>query len=244
HLYANASGPLSSTTVALPVVLTAGLADGINPCAFTVLLLYVAPVGSLYGNVADANRWEVRRRLFSLGGAFIVALFLTYLALGVGIFRASTIFAENHIGARSGAMVSVFLGLWMLKDALTPDWGPVLRAPAVLGRLLDAWGRRASVGAMLGLGALVGLCTVPCSGAVYVAILSLLALQQSFMKSYAYLVLYNVMFVLPLVAILLVASTRPMLNRLAHWNLHHQERVRLALGSGVVTLGLLILATV
>jgi hypothetical protein len=31
---------------------------------------------------------------------------------------------------------------------------------------------------------------------------------------------------------------------LAHWNLHHKEWVRLALGSGVVVMGLLILATV
>ena len=39
------------------------------------------------------------------------------------------------------------------------------------------------------------------------------------------------------------AST-PTLNRLAHWNLHHKEWVRLALGGGVVAMGLLILATV
>jgi len=40
------------------------------------------------------------------------------------------------------------------------------------------------------------------------------------------------------------ASARPTLNRLAHWNLHHKEWVRLALGSGVVAMGLVILATV
>jgi cytochrome c-type biogenesis protein len=60
---------------------------------------------------------------------------------------------------------------------------------------------------------------------------------------YSYLVLYNVIFILPLVAILLAASARPTLSRIAHWNLHHQEWVRLVLGSGVVIMGLLILAT-
>jgi hypothetical protein len=37
---------------------------------------------------------------------------------------------------------------------------------------------------------------------------------------------------------------RPTLNRLAHWNLHHKEWVRLALGGGVIIMGLIILATV
>lgn len=93
-------------------------------------------------------------------------------------------------------------------------------------------------------GFLIGLCTVPCSGAVYLAVLSLLAAQGSALTGFAYLLLYNLMFILPLVAVLVLASSRPTLNRLAHWNIHHREWIRLALGSGVVMMGLLILATV
>jgi cytochrome c biogenesis protein CcdA len=88
------------------------------------------------------------------------------------------------------------------------------------------------------------LCTVPCSGAVYLAVLSLLALQPTALLGYSYLVLYNVVFILPLVGILLLASARPTLNRLAHWNLHHKQWVKLALGGGVVAMGLLMLAVV
>ncbi len=68
--------------------------------------------------------------------------------------------------------------------------------------------------------------------------------RQQALIGFAYLVLYNLMFILPLVALLIAASARPTLNRIAHWNLHHKEGVRLALGSGVVLMGLLILATV
>lgn len=64
------------------------------------------------------------------------------------------------------------------------------------------------------------------------------------MLGYSYLVLYNLIFAPPLVVILVAASTRPTLNRLAHWNLYHKEWVRLALGGGVVIMGILILATV
>ena len=52
--------------------------------------------------------------------------------------------------------------------------------------------------------------------------------------------LYNLIFELPLVVILIAASARPTLNRLAHWNLHHKEGVRLTLGGGVDTMGHLI----
>jgi cytochrome c biogenesis protein CcdA len=75
-------------------------------------------------------------------------------------------------------------------------------------------------------------------------VLSLLAMQSSALVGFGYLVLYNLMFILPLVALLIAASARPTLNKLAHWNLHHKESVRLGLGMGVVVMGILILATV
>lgn len=244
RLFSGATEALTSTRATLPIVAVAGLADGINPCAFTVLLLFVAVVAATYRGVGGTTGMTPRSRVLLLGGVFIAAIFVIYLALGTGLLRASTALTQNHLGSRLGAVTSVFLGLWMVKDGLLPGWGLRLSAPARLGDLVREWGQRATFGAMFGLGILVGLCTVPCSGAVYLVILSMLALQQSFVQSYLYLVLYNVMFILPLVAILAVASARPAMNRLARWNLHHKERVRLSLGGGIVLLGLIILATV
>lgn len=244
RLYSGPASPLSSPSVALPAVIAAGLVDGINPCAFTVLLLFVAAVTSLYRDVGNTSILAARAKLLAYGGVFILAIFVTYLTLGVGLLRASTTLTENHLGSRLGALAAVFLGLWMIKDYFMPSWGPRLTAPAMVGNLVREWSQRATFTAMFGLGILVGLCTVPCSGAVYVAVLSMLALQQNFVQSYLYLVLYNIMFVVPLVAILAGASARPTMNRLAHWNLHHKEWVRLGLGSAVVVSGLAILATV
>ncbi|MDO8750606.1 MAG: cytochrome c biogenesis protein CcdA [Dehalococcoidia bacterium] len=244
RLYSGAPEALTSTGATLSTVIIAGLLDGINPCAFTVLLLFVATMASMYRNVEGPARRTVRARLLLFGGVFIFAIFLTYLSLGAGLLQASTALTQNHVGARIGALASVLMGLWMIKDYLLPGWGLPLRAPALVGRLVSDWGQRATFMSMAGLGVLVGLCTVPCSGAVYLAVLSMLALQKSFALSYMYLVLYNVMFVVPLLGILAVASARPSMNRLAHWNTRHKEWVRLGLGIGVVALGLAILATV
>ncbi len=230
--------------VTLGTVVVGGLIDGINPCAFTVLLLFVtAMLATLQAdNAADIN--AARARIFGMGSIYIASVFLTYLALGVGLLATSALFSRFHAPARIGAVLAIGMGLWMLKDVFLPTLGPKLAAPKFVGQWTIDSARKATLPALIIGGILIGLCTVPCSGAVYLAVLSLLSLQSSALVGFAYLILYNLMFILPLVALLIAASARPTLNRLAHWNLHHREGVRLALGASVVGMGLLILATV
>jgi cytochrome c-type biogenesis protein len=232
--------------ITLPAVIVAGVVDGINPCAFTVLLLFIttllATVQAGPNAVSHVN--SIRLRILGMGSIYIAAIFLTYLALGVGLLQSMDFFTRQHFPARLGALLAILFGLWMLKDFFLPDWGWRLQAPGKVTDIARQSARRATAPALIVGGFLIGLCTVPCSGAVYLAVLSLLALQPTALLGYSYLVLYNGVFILPLVVILVAASTRPTLNRLAHWNLHHKEWVQLALGGGVVAMGLLILATV
>ncbi len=229
--------------ITLPTVIVAGVIDGINPCAFTVLLLFVtALLTTLQAGEQSVN--TVRLRMLGLGGIYIAAIFLTYLALGVGLLKSLDFFTRQHVPARFGALLAILFGLWMLKDFFLPDLGWRLQAPEKVSLIARQSAQKATIPALIVGGFLIGLCTVPCSGAVYLGVLSLLALQPTALMGYSYLLLYNVVFILPLVIILVAASARPTLNRLARWNLHHKEWVRLVLGGGVVAMGLLILATV
>jgi cytochrome c biogenesis protein CcdA len=99
------------------------------------------------------------------------------------------------------------------------------------------------VPAVFGAGVLVGLCTVPCSGAIYLAVLGLLAAHETQAVGYAYLVLYNLLFVLPLVALLGLASSRPVVNQLGRWQLHHRAELKGGLGVVAVLLGMMLLIT-
>lgn len=229
--------------ITLPAIVVAGLVDGINPCAFTVLLLFITALLATL-QIRAQNIQTVRGRLIGMGAIYIATIFLTYLALGVGLLQALDFLTRQHAPARIGALLAILFGLWMLKDFFLPDWGWRLQAPGWIGQVARRAGKKATIPALIGSGFLIGLCTVPCSGAVYLGVLSLLALQPTALLGYGYLLLYNLVFILPLVAVLVAASARPTLNRLAHWNLHHKEWVRLVLGSGVVVMGLLILATV
>jgi len=243
NLMTGIPGAITRPVITLPTIIVAGVLDGINPCAFTLLLLFITALLAGTGSDGPDEVVATRRRMLLNGAAFISAIFLAYLLLGTGLMQVSTVLAQNHLGARLGALLSILLGLWMLKDYFLPGVGPRLAAPRSIAGRARGVNASASALTMFGLGALISLCTVPCSGAVYIAIISLLALQDNFVLSYGYLLAYNVMFILPLVAILLLASTRPGLNRMARWNLHHRERVKLILGGGVVVLGLTILAT-
>ncbi|MFA5873879.1 MAG: cytochrome c biogenesis protein CcdA [Anaerolineales bacterium] len=229
--------------ITLPTVLLAATVDGINPCAFTVLLLFITAMLATF-QAGEQNINAIRARLLTQGGIYIAAIFVTYLSLGVGLLKTVDLFTRQHLPARLGALAAILFGLWMLKDFFIPDWGWRLQAPAKIGSMARQMAQKATVPALIVGGFLIGLCTVPCSGAVYLGVLSLLALQPTALLGYGYLVLYNIVFVLPLIGILIAASARPTLNRLAHWNLHHKEWVRLVLGAGVVVMGLIILATV
>lgn len=229
--------------ITLPTVLLAAAVDGINPCAFTVLLLLVTAVIATY-RVEAVSVKEMRSRLLGRGGVFVVAVFLTYLAVGVGAMSTLGMFTRRHWPARGAALIAVLMGLWMIKDALIPDSRWRLRAPARSAELARAAARKGTLPALFAGGVLIGLCTVPCSGAVYLGVLSLLALQPDRLLGYGYLVLYNVVFVLPLLAILAAAAARPTLRAIAGWNRDHAPQVRLLLGGGVVLGGLAILAAV
>src|SRR3972149_1525492 len=229
--------------ITLPTVIIAAAVDGINPCAFTVLRLFItAMLATMQAGGQSIN--TIRARLLGQGGVYIAAVFLTYLALGVGLLKTLDFFTRQHLPARIGALAAILFGLWMLKDFFLPDLGWRLQAPTQIGTTAREMAKKATVPALIVGGFLIGLCTVPCSGAVYLGVLSLLALQPSALLGYGYLVLYNLVFVLPLLALLVAASARPTLRRLAQWNLHHKTSTRLTLGTGVIALGLVILAPV
>lgn len=228
--------------ITLGTVLVAGLVDAINPCAFTVLLLLITSLLATMRPEDDQVR-ALRGRIVWRGAVFVTAIFITYLGLGAGVLGGLEGLAAGHWPTRAAALVAILMGLWMIKDVLLPDSGFHLHAPASAAGMARRAARRGTVPALLGAGFLIGLCTVPCSGAVYLGVLSLLAAQPSRLMGFGYLLLYNVVFILPLLGIILAATVPKLLRRLARWNVHHRERVRLALGSGVVVMGLAVLAT-
>src|SRR5512143_3827392 len=77
--------------ITLPTVVVAAAVDGINPCAFTVLLLFITAMLATM-QAGEQSLYAIRTRMLSLGGIYIAAVFLTYLALGVGLLQTIDFF--------------------------------------------------------------------------------------------------------------------------------------------------------
>jgi cytochrome c biogenesis protein CcdA len=228
--------------LALPVVVTAALLDSVNPCAFAVLLTFIAATLVLAEQAATRG---LRARLFlwHMGLVYVIAVFLTYLGLGFGLLGFASALGQTHWVGRIAAFGAIALGLVAAQEVLVPEWGTRLALPDRMHHWLHNLTGRATLPAVFSAGVLVGLCTVPCSGAIYLAVLGLLATQATYGEGLGYLVLYNAIFVLPLVAMLAVASSRAVFNTLGRWQLRHRGTVKLALAAWAIGLGLLLLAT-
>lgn len=216
----------------LPAVVVTGLLDSVNPCAFAVILLLVAFLFTLR---------KSRGRILQLGFVYILMIFLVYFAIGLGLLGAVRLSDEPHFVARAGAWLLIGLGVLNLIEHYVPQFPIKLHMPAFAGARARELIATASLPATIAAGILVGLCTFPCSGGIYVAVITLLNAKTTLAWGIGYLALYNVMFVLPLIAILLAAANRVTAKAWAGWERHHALDIRLWYGLAMVALGFVML---
>ena len=222
----------------VPVVLASGVADGLNPCAFALLVLFATYTLTLVNSVtADGSpTLEARRRLLGAGSIYVGAVWVTYFLIGLGLFSFLGWLGQDHLVTRVAAVLALLMALWMLKDVFFPGWGPSMAAPAgTHGRMHRAI-ERGGLAGMLGAGVLVGICTVPCSGAIYLDILAVLNASGGGATGLALLALYNLAYIVPLVVLLVAVSDRRVLGRLGRWNRSNSPWVKAGLAFAVVAM--------
>ena len=239
--------------LSLPVIIGAGFLDGFNPCAFGVLILFatfalgLAARQSLATGRGAPDVRGASRTVLGLGAFFVIGVLVTYFLLGLGlltVLASLTDFGGNHLPSRIAALVAIGLGLWMLRDVLLPDAPWKLEAPHALhGRMRD-WARFGSPLALFGGGVLIGLCTVPCSGAVYLGVVALLGASGTLAAGLGGLALYNLAYITPLVGLLVLASRPGLIRVINRWHLEHAGGTKLVLALVVLGLGFAILLTV
>jgi cytochrome c biogenesis protein CcdA len=187
----------ASLMALLPAVIASALVDSVNPCAFAVILLLLAFLFTLR---------QIRARVLGLGAVYIAVIFLVYFAIGLGLMKAVRISNDPHFVARVGGWLLIALGVVNIQEWLWPETPVKLHLPGIAHGKVNNLLKQSSVPATMGVGFIVGLCTFPCSGGVYVSIITLLAAKTTYLWGLGYLALYNLLFVLPLVVILLMVG--------------------------------------
>lgn len=216
----------------LPFVLLTGLLDGVNPCAFAVLLFFIAFLFTI------RRSWL---EVFKVGIVYIAAVYVTYFAIGLGILKAFVLSDQPHLMAKIGSWMVIALGLVNIKDYFWFGRWFSLGVLKVGQEARRRWMEQATLPAAAVVGFLVGLCEFPCTGGVYVAALGLLSTKTTALTGLAYLLLYNLMFVLPLIIILLFMSNRRVVGRLSRWEAANAPVLKLGQGLAMIALGAVIL---
>lgn len=187
----------------------AGLLDGVNPCAFTTIIFFVSYL-ALVGRKG--------REILLVGAAFTLAVFLTYLVMGLGL---AEILRQIGSFATIGRIIYAVTALICLALAAVSLWDYVqirrgrlteiaLQLPKSLKRRIHSTIRSSSrtrsfVAAAFGAGVLVSVFELACTGQVYLpTIVFVTSVAEMRPLAIAYLALYNLMFVTPLIAVFAV----------------------------------------
>jgi cytochrome c biogenesis protein CcdA len=219
----------------LPLVIASALVDGINPCAFSVLIFLLVTLISL----------ESRRKMFLVGSVFICAVFTFYFLSGLGLFAVIQSAGISRLISVIAAVVAFGAGTISILSVFGQGNGQsILSIPesrkGVINRLIT----KASLPGAFIVGILVGMFELPCTGGIYLAILSLLSNRMTAVEGIPYLLIYNIFFILPLVVILVVCCYGLPVERLEEWRTGSRKAVRVIMGALMIFLGIILLLEV
>lgn len=217
----------------LSVVIVSAAIDSINPCAIGVLILMVSVVLGGKGSV---------KRLLFLGGLYIFAIFLTYLLAGLGLiyFLANVpLFVAEYLALIVGSFV-ILAGLLEVKDFYWYGKGFSLQIPPVFAEKIHKYSANVTVPGVILLGCFIAAVELPCTGAPYLAIITLLSLNFNF-QAFMLLILYNIIFVAPLVVILLLVAGGMKVDKIKNWKEGNKGYMRFAIGFMLISLGWLLI---
>lgn len=180
------------------VMIPAALADSINPCAFAVILLLLS---SILIETKDKKKAILAWFLFAL------AVFLSYLAMWLGLFSALASATNTAIIKRIVWILGIIVWLANMKDFFRYwEWFrmevPLARRPTMHKVIKRA---TSPIWAFI-VWFLVSLFLLPCTSGPYITILWYLASESNTVSTWwlIYLIVYNLIFVLPMILITLL----------------------------------------
>ncbi len=182
------------------VMIPAALADSINPCAFAVILLLLS---SILIETKD------KKKALLAGFLFALAVFLCYLWMWLWLFSALATAKNTVIIKRIVWILWIIVWLANIKDFFRyGEWFrmevPLSRRPTMHKIIKKA---TSPIWAFI-VWFIVSLFLLPCTSGPYITILWYLASESSSVNKrwLIYLIVYNIIFVLPMILITLLVS--------------------------------------
>lgn len=241
-------------------LVVAGLIDGINPCAFTVIVFFISFL-TLQG--------YRKRELLAVSLAFIFAVFVTYILIGLGIFRV--LYALRHFYFVTRAVYYAIGGfcfilggfalydLWLFKKTGKTEQMSLQLPQKVKNMIHDLIGRyyrktKDETGGIrekglprlmasaLAAGFLIAILEGICTGQMYLPTIAFVLKETSLRaRAFLYLLLYNFMFIVPLLIIMACALFGATSQGFAKFVKGHMLTIKLSMAIIFFGLGVFIL---
>lgn len=226
----------------LASIIAAGIIDGVNPCAIATMIFLISFL---------ATQRRKRSEILAIGLSFTVAVFITYLLLGIGAFKALSFLSTYRwvsLAVRwSAVALAGGVGLYSFRDAfvyrktgksqdikLQLPKAVKMRIHKVISGQLST---RGLVTGALATGFLVTLLEAVCTGQVYLPTIILMTRHEGLkLTGWLYLILYNILFVLPLLIVMVLAYFGLRWNKLAKTTQKNLTLIKVLFG--VVLIGL------
>ncbi len=224
------------------VIMGAGLIDGINPCAFAVLIFFVSYLIFLGFS---------GRKILNVGISFIIGVYIAYFGIGLGLFKIvssvqSVVEIVGKIIYLGMAAIAIILGIISLYDYIKIKQGKIKEVKL---QLTDTTKKKIHffitsrmkmphyVLSSFICGVFISIKEFPCSGQIYLPVITFVS-QMNVLKAKAisYLALYNFMFILPLVVVFLGVYHGVKSKQIA--NVFHKHLASLKLLNALLFIGL------
>jgi len=194
------SKPYDLPTIA--AVIVAAIIDSINPCAMGVQIIFITFM------IYSAN--FSRKRIAIYGLIYVISVYLTYFLAGIGILKflnfmhnlGFIIFVNTLVIAI--LLIGVLLAFRDTSVSLKnkdEKHNLYLAIPKSTKGTLEKYIKKGTLPAAIILGILVAMVELPCTGQMYLGILTVLN-TMDFNYGILLIAIYNFIFVLPLIIIL------------------------------------------
>ena len=239
----------------LPAIIAIGLVDGVNPCAITVIVFFMSFL---------AFQGYRKREIAVIGLVFILSVYLTYCLIGLGIFeslyRLQGFWILTKILNITVGIISIIFSIYALYDFIqyrrtgSTD-GLLLSLPQwiknwihkIIGshyRLKTGLDNHVFKKSIIGLavsafvtGFLVSILEAVCVAKIYLpTIIFVLKTSSLRLRALTYLLLYNLLFIVPLLIIFSFALTGTAVEQFQKILKGHLGLVKIFMG--IVFLGL------
>ena len=236
----------------LPAIIVIGLVDGVNPCAITVIVFFMSFL---------AFHGYQKREIAVTGLVFILSVYLTYCLMGLGIFeslyRLKGFWLLTKTVNITVGIISIIFGFCALHDFIqyrktgSTD-GLMLSLPRwiknLIHRIIGAHyrgGSKAIAGLVISAlitGFLVSILEAVCVAKIYLpTIVFVLKTTGLKLKAIAYLLLYNLLFVVPLLIIFTFAITGTSVVQFQKVLRGHLGIVKILMGVVFLVLGIFLI---